>query len=143
MNQALKGRPLTEETYQAYPDDTNTAHVSSKYCGKLAYSALKSSTLPMDYMLWHRRFAHHNHADIKMMLDRKWVEGVKLDSKLPPDPICEPERCMPTPFPPQIIGPSIWYTQMFTDLALCSLTKANTGHSSRMTTIDSDVWSPC
>ena len=75
-------------------DDTNTAYLSGstvdQTTGMLAHSAFRSSTLPMDYMLWHRRFAHHNHADIRMMFDNKWVEGVKLDSKLPPDPICEP-----------------------------------------------------
>jgi hypothetical protein len=74
-----------ETLFVAEIDDTNTAFVSGstvdQTTDKLAHSALKSSTLPMDYMLWHRRFAHHNHANIKMMLDKKWVEGVKLDSK--------------------------------------------------------------
>jgi len=79
--------------FVAEVDHTNTAYLSGstvdQTTGKLIQSAFKS-TLQMDYMLWHRRFAHHNHADIKMMFDKKWVEGVKLDSKLPPDPICEP-----------------------------------------------------
>ena len=84
-----------EETlFVAEVDDNNTAYVSGstidQSTGNPSHSALISSTLPMNYTLWHRRFAHHNHADIKMMIDNKWVDGVKLDSKLAPDPICEP-----------------------------------------------------
>jgi hypothetical protein len=80
--------------FVAEVDNTNTAYLSGstvdQSTGQPVHSASVSSTLPMDYTLWHRRFAHHNHADIKMMLDNNWVDGVRLDSKHPPDPICEP-----------------------------------------------------
>ena len=80
--------------FVAEVDSTNTAYVSGstvdQSTGKPVHSAALSSILPLDYTLWHRRFAHHNHADIKMMLDKNWVDGVKLDSKLQPDSICEP-----------------------------------------------------
>jgi hypothetical protein len=115
-----------EETlFVAEVDDTNTAYLSGstvdQSTGKTVHSALISSTLPMDYMLWHRRFAHHNHSDIKMMFDNKWVDGVKLTCKLPPDPICEPclaGKMHANPFP-QITEPSIhcnWFIQMFMGL---------------------------
>src|SRR5437868_3994261 len=48
------------------------------------------STLPLDYTLWHRRLAHHNHADIKRMIKEEMVTGVKLHSTAAPHPICEP-----------------------------------------------------
>jgi hypothetical protein len=48
------------------------------------------STLPLDYSLWHRRLAHHNHADVKKMIQNKMVTGVRLQSTTAPDPICEP-----------------------------------------------------
>lgn len=55
-----------------------------------ATSANISSTLPLDYTLWHRRFAHVNHKDVKQLINKDMVTGIKLDSKVAPDPICEP-----------------------------------------------------
>ena len=48
------------------------------------------STLPLDINLWHRRFAHHNYADIQKMINEELVTGLVLDTKQQPDPICEP-----------------------------------------------------
>ncbi|KIM36598.1 hypothetical protein M413DRAFT_33653, partial [Hebeloma cylindrosporum] len=49
-----------------------------------------ASTLPLDLSLWHRRLRHHNYADIKKMILQEMVDGLVLDSKAEPDPICEP-----------------------------------------------------
>ena len=48
------------------------------------------STLPLDLSLWHKRLGHHNYDDIKMMISKNLVDGLVLDSKTLPDPICEP-----------------------------------------------------
>jgi len=60
------------------------------------------STLPLDYSLWHRCLGHHNYADVKKMIDQKLVTGIKLNSTVPPDPICEPclaGKMRTNPFP--------------------------------------------
>ena len=49
-----------------------------------------ASTLPLDLSLWHKRLGHHNYDDIKMMMSKNLVDGLVLDSKAKPDPICEP-----------------------------------------------------
>ena len=49
-----------------------------------------ASTLPLDLSLWHKRLGHHNYDDIKMMISNNLVDGLVLDSKAKPDPICEP-----------------------------------------------------
>jgi transposase InsO family protein len=48
------------------------------------------TTCPLDLNLWHRRFAHHNYADVKKMVQRDMVTGLEIKSKEHPDPICEP-----------------------------------------------------
>ena len=48
------------------------------------------STCPLDATLWHRRFSHLNHADVKHMVSGKLVKGIILHSSAKPDPICEP-----------------------------------------------------
>ena len=48
------------------------------------------STLPLDLSLWHKRLGHHNYDDIKLMISKNLVDGLVLDSKTSPDPICEP-----------------------------------------------------
>jgi transposase InsO family protein len=53
-------------------------------------SANLTSTLPLNYELWHRRLAHVNHADVKKLVSQNMVTGIKLDSRIAPDPICEP-----------------------------------------------------
>ena len=52
--------------------------------------ALAASTLPLDLSLWHRRFNHLNHADVKKLISGQMVTGMKLNSNSQPDPICEP-----------------------------------------------------
>ncbi|GBE78927.1 predicted protein [Sparassis crispa] len=53
-------------------------------------SAQAITTVPLDLNLWHRRFAHHNYADVQKMIREELVTGLMLDSKQQPDPICEP-----------------------------------------------------
>ena len=50
-----------------------------------------AATLPVDLSLLHRRFCHHNYADIKKLLNCDMAVGLKdlLQSKDKPDPICE------------------------------------------------------
>ena len=54
-----------------------------------AFSRL-STIIPLDYSLWHRRFAHHHLAGVQSLVQKQLVTGLKLDSKATPDPICEP-----------------------------------------------------
>ena len=49
-----------------------------------------ASTLPLDLSLWHKRLGHHNYTDIRKMISNELVDGLVLDSKAEPDPICEP-----------------------------------------------------
>jgi hypothetical protein len=53
-------------------------------------TAYSVSTLPLDLNLWHRRFIHHNYADVRSILSKSLITGLKLDSDTSPDPICEP-----------------------------------------------------
>jgi len=48
------------------------------------------STLPLNLSLWHKRLGHLNYDDIKFMIKDDLVDGLVLDSKAKPDPICEP-----------------------------------------------------
>src|ERR1700761_4007116 len=48
------------------------------------------STCPLDATLWHRRFSHLNHADVKQLVSGKLVKGIIIHSSSKPDPICEP-----------------------------------------------------
>ena len=49
-----------------------------------------ASTLPLDLYLWHKWLGHHNYSDIRKMISNELVDGLVLDSKAEPDPICEP-----------------------------------------------------
>ena len=49
-----------------------------------------ATTLPLDLSLWHRRLAHHNLTDVKVLIECNLVTGMQLDVKTAPDPICEP-----------------------------------------------------
>ena len=53
-------------------------------------SANHASTCPLDLTLWHRRCSHLNFDDLRQMQNHNLVIGMTLDSKTPPDPICEP-----------------------------------------------------
>ena len=49
------------------------------------------STLPVDIrLLWHRQLAHHDYNSVKQMITRQLVTGIDIQSKQPPDLICEP-----------------------------------------------------
>ncbi|KAF7761137.1 hypothetical protein Agabi119p4_10546 [Agaricus bisporus var. burnettii] len=72
-----------------------TATIHSNNSAELDGSTLTSetafsvSTLPVDLSLWHRRFIHHNYADVKSMISKDLVSGLKLESNSSPDSICE------------------------------------------------------
>ena len=48
------------------------------------------STCPLDWSLWHRRFAHLNHDNVKKLHSQQLVNGMVLKSTTLPDPVCEP-----------------------------------------------------
>ena len=48
------------------------------------------STCPMDWSLWHRRFAHLNHNNVRKLHSQQLVNGMVLKSATLPDPVCEP-----------------------------------------------------
>ena len=74
--------------FTASIDSSNSATLnSSTVASEAAYAV---STLPADLSLWHRRFTHHNYADVKKIVEHKLVTGLVLDSDNKPDPICEP-----------------------------------------------------
>jgi len=83
-----------EKRFVAPINDNNAAFLAGTTQSVLVLSkfdvANVSSTLPLDYSLWHRRFAHQNLADVKVLINKDWVIGVELNSKNAPDPICEP-----------------------------------------------------
>ena len=56
----------------------------------MSHFAGATSTCELDYALWHRRFAHLNHEDVRKLHSRELVKGLVLKSKTLPDPICEP-----------------------------------------------------
>ncbi|TFK42853.1 hypothetical protein BDQ12DRAFT_597063, partial [Crucibulum laeve] len=49
-----------------------------------------SSTLPLNFNLWHCHFAHHSYADINKMIKEKLVTGLKLKSHIKSDSIYKP-----------------------------------------------------
>ncbi|KAF7768485.1 hypothetical protein Agabi119p4_7728 [Agaricus bisporus var. burnettii] len=79
-----QGRTLFTATIHS----NNSAELdSSTVTSETAFSV---STLPVDLSLWHRRFIHHNYADVKSMISKDLVSGLKLESNSSPDSICEP-----------------------------------------------------
>jgi transposase InsO family protein len=86
MNFIKDGKKL----FVAKINDHNTAYLSGTTQSFAPQSVNMASTLPMDYSLWHRRFAHLNLDDVKLLIGKEWVTGVTLDSKQMPDPVCEP-----------------------------------------------------
>ena len=56
----------------------------------MSHFAGATSTCALDYALWHHRFAHLNHEDVRKLHSRELVQGMVLKSKTLPDPICEP-----------------------------------------------------
>ena len=86
--------------FTASIDSSNSATLDGSTVASEA--ALAVSTLPADLSLWHRRFTHHNYADVKRMVQHKLVTGLVLNSDNKPDPICEPciaGKMSANPFP--------------------------------------------
>jgi hypothetical protein len=92
--------------FNASINNHNVAYLNGSTIG-LNESAHLVSTLPLDLSLWHKRLGHHNYEDIKLMIKDNLVVGLELDSKVKPDPICEPclwGKCMQIHFCPQKSG---------------------------------------
>ena len=62
-------------------------HVLPMACTQTAAAA---STCSMDTTLWHRRFAHRNHAIIQKAIREGLVTGLVIKKNVRPDPICPP-----------------------------------------------------
>src|ERR1700754_1380097 len=48
------------------------------------------SLLPLTLDLWHRRLSHINYVDLKRMVAKGLVTGLKINSSSSPNPVCEP-----------------------------------------------------
>jgi len=49
-----------------------------------------ATSIPLNLALWHCRLSHYNLAEVKALIEHKLVIGIKLDVRIPPDPVCEP-----------------------------------------------------
>lgn len=67
----------------------NAAHLDGQIVPMTEFSGMVS-TCPLDLTLWHRRFAHLNHGDVRKLINAQLVNGIEIKSKDSPDPICEP-----------------------------------------------------
>ena len=56
----------------------------------LSHFAGAVSTCPLDWSLWHCRFAHLHHDNVRKLHSQQLVNGMVLKSTTLPDPICEP-----------------------------------------------------
>ena len=100
-----------------------------------------ATTLPLNLLFWHRRLAHHNLTDVKVLIECNLVTGMQLDVKTAPDPICEPchaGKMHANPFPSSsgaLLALWGWSTlMMFTKFPIaCSLGSAIGSHSSMTT----------
>src|SRR5882762_2597585 len=82
-------------------NDDNSAFLDGSTQPQLQFAKI-TSTLPLNYELWHRRLAHINHDGVKKLIAQELVTGIKLDSRIAPDPICEPclaGKMKANPFP--------------------------------------------
>jgi len=52
-------------------------------------SLSSTTTLPLDWDLWHCRLCHHHLSGIKKLFAGNLVKGFRLDSSANPDPVCE------------------------------------------------------
>ena len=48
-----------------------------------------TTTVPLDWDLWHHCLCHHHLAGVKKLSSGNLVTGFKLDSQAEPDPVCE------------------------------------------------------
>lgn len=85
-------------------DDTNTAFIAGDVVPAFESAQVSvASTLPLNSTLWHRRLGHFHHAGVQSIINSGLVDGLKLYSNTPPDPICEPclhGKLNAAPFPP-------------------------------------------
>ena len=77
------------ELFTATVNSNNSAHLDGVTIPKSEFAG-RISTCPLDLTLWHRRFSHLNHGDIKKLYSKTLVTGMSIDSEEKPDPICEP-----------------------------------------------------
>src|SRR6266404_1452577 len=52
-------------------------------------SLSSTTTLPLNWDLWHRRLCHQHLSSIKKLFAGNLVKGLRLDSSANPDPVCE------------------------------------------------------
>lgn len=70
--------------------DHNVGYLNGHVIVPPVYTAHIASTHPLDFMLWHHQCSHINIADLKHMYQQDLVIGMKIQSHVSPDPICEP-----------------------------------------------------
>jgi GAG-pre-integrase domain len=75
--------------FSAQINENNAAFLDGATNANLE-SAHLMSTLPLNIALWHCRLAHHDYNSVKYMISHQLVTGIDIQSKQPPDPICEP-----------------------------------------------------
>jgi GAG-pre-integrase domain len=75
---------------QAQVNALNAAFLTGETLPVEHFASLSSSTtLPMDWDLWHQCLCHQHLAGVKKLLSGNLVTGFKLDSQADPDPVCE------------------------------------------------------
>ena len=67
----------------------NSATLNGQVIPSSALSTTVSSYL-LDWALWHRRFAHLNHENVRKLHNQHLVQGMVVKSKSLPDLICKP-----------------------------------------------------
>ena len=80
---------------------------------------LPAMTVRLGWSFWHRQFAHHDLAGIKLLLDQNMVHGLKLDLKTAPDPVCMPcltDKMHANLFPPSTLHSSRLLELVYTDV---------------------------
>ncbi|THH09759.1 hypothetical protein EW145_g1773 [Phellinidium pouzarii] len=75
--------------FTAAINSNNAASINGQVVPMTQFSGMVS-TCPLDLTLWHWRFAHLNHGDVKKLIQEDLVKGIVVKSKDLPDPICEP-----------------------------------------------------
>ena len=80
----------SQTLFQAKVTHSNSAFLLGETIPVEESASLSSSTtLPLDWDLWHRRLCHHHLAGVKKLLSGNLVKGFRLDSQAEPDPVCE------------------------------------------------------
>jgi hypothetical protein len=82
----VKGNALL---FTASVSDSNSALLDGTTLS-VQHQAQPASTCALDLTLWHRRLAYVNMDYVRQMAKENSVLRVRIDSDVPPDPICEP-----------------------------------------------------